>query len=334
MTMTRFSALSDKDLLAEAKRLATVERHAVADLIRSLMELDSRRLYLGESCASLYTFCTQVLGLCESAAYNRIEVARAARRVPAILAALEDGSLTLTNARLLSPHLTEANHPEILTAARYKSKRQVGELVATLTPRPDAPPELHVLPEGAEQRDHIGALSTERYRIQFTIGRETRDKLQEVQDLLRHSIRNGDLEEIFDRALTLLLKNAQRQRFADTCSGRLERPPAPSTRYLRAGLRRAVWRRDQGRCAFVGANGRCTETTLLQFHHKIPFAVGGPSTVDNIELRCAAHNHYEAELFFGADYPDLVREYQPAWPGDLVPERADDWHNRCANRCG
>ena len=45
------------------------------------MELDARRLYLREGCSSLFTYCTQVLHLAEGSAYNRIEAARAARRV-------------------------------------------------------------------------------------------------------------------------------------------------------------------------------------------------------------------------------------------------------------
>ena len=36
-------------------------------------------------------------------------------------------------------------------------------------------------------------------------------------------------------------------------------------------------------------------------HHCVPFADGGAATVENIELRCRAHNAYEAELFFGVE---------------------------------
>ena len=49
------------------------------------MELDARRLYLGEGYSSLFTYCTQALHLAEGAAYNRIETARAARRFPMVL---------------------------------------------------------------------------------------------------------------------------------------------------------------------------------------------------------------------------------------------------------
>ena len=52
------------------------------------------------------------------------------------------------------------------------------------------------------------------------------------------------------------------------------------------------------------------ETAFLEFHHLEPYAVGGESTVENIQLRCRAHNRYEAQLFFGADLPQFVRESQ------------------------
>jgi hypothetical protein len=47
------------------------------------------------------------------------------------------------------------------------------------------------------------------------------------------------------------------------------------------------------------------------FHHRIPFAERGPTTVDNLELRCPAHNAHEAERWFG---PLFVRETGGAWP--------------------
>ena len=44
---------------------------------------------------------------------------------------------------------------------------------------------------------------------------------------------------------------------------------------------------------------------VLEYHHRHPFAAGGKATVENIELRCRAHNAYEAQLFFSCD---VVRE--------------------------
>jgi hypothetical protein len=142
-----FASLSDDQLLTETKRLVTYERRATAALLRSLMEVDSRRLYLREGCSSMFTYCTQVLHLGEGAAYNRIEAARAARRFPSVLPALEDGWLTLASVRLLAPHLTQENHDALMAAARHKSKRDVELLVATVAPKPPALTVLRCLPE-------------------------------------------------------------------------------------------------------------------------------------------------------------------------------------------
>jgi hypothetical protein len=138
--------LSDGDLVAAVKSLARCEREATASLIAYLGELDARRLYLAASFSSLFTYCCAVLHLSEPAAYNRIEAARAARRFPAILQMLGEGSLSLATVRLLSSHLTAENHQELLTAAKGKSKRQVEELLVQCFPRPDVPPSVRKLP--------------------------------------------------------------------------------------------------------------------------------------------------------------------------------------------
>ena len=41
---------------------------------------------------------------------------------------------------------------------------------------------------------------------------------------------------------------------------------------------------------------------------------GGKPTVENIRLRCAAHNRYEADLFFGRGNYGLLREQITEWP--------------------
>jgi hypothetical protein len=141
-----FEKLSDDQLLAETKRLVAAERRATTVLLQSLMEIDVRRLYLREGCASLFTYCTQVLHLAEGAACNRIEAARAARKYPPVLEALATGAITLTAARLLAPHLTEGNHRELLEAASHKSKRDIEVLIAALRPKPPVPTVLRRMP--------------------------------------------------------------------------------------------------------------------------------------------------------------------------------------------
>jgi hypothetical protein len=136
--------------------------------------------------------------------------------------------------------------------------------------------------------------------VQVTVGCETIEKLRRVQDLMRYAIPNGDPAAIIDRALTVLLAQLERTKLAATDRPRTDRGLTLGSRHVPARVRRAVWARDEGQCAFIGADGhRCQERGFLEFHHTIPYAEGGEATVETIELRCRAHNLFEAEIDFG-----------------------------------
>jgi hypothetical protein len=96
------AGLSDRDLLARLHLLAGREREASVELLAHLAALDTRpTVYAAEAYGSLFRYCTQALRLSEDAACNRIEAARACRRLPVILDLLASGEMTLTSVRLL-----------------------------------------------------------------------------------------------------------------------------------------------------------------------------------------------------------------------------------------
>jgi hypothetical protein len=359
------ASLSDDQLLSSVRTLACEEQRATAHLIAALCELDRRKLFLGQGCPSLFTYCTEVLHLSEHAAYGRIEAVRAVRRFPILLGHLEDGNLTLTAVCLLAPVLTSDNHERLLAAARHKSKREVEHLVASTRPRPDvtasvrklpspkaepaqaspilsddlpslrpplaagkpAPSAAEIPPARLATPSVVAPLAPERYKIQFTATRGAYEKLRRAQALLRHVIPNGDPAAVFERALDALLAELEKRKLAATARPRVARATTPGSRHIPAGVRREVWRRDGSRCAFVGVAGRCTEGGFLELHHVVPFAMGGAATVANIELRCRAHNAYEAEQAFGSF---MLREH-PA-PDDSVQTELATWHKIGAAR--
>jgi 5-methylcytosine-specific restriction endonuclease McrA len=176
----------------------------------------------------------------------------------------------------------------------------------------------------------IVPLSPRRYKIEITVDEATHDKLRSLQDLLGRSATGRDPAAIISRAIDVLLDRTLARRAGCTdrprpskeqgvdsisvvsdaaTSARRTIPATPQpeqrTRTIPAAVRREVWQRDCGRCRYVGANGRrCAATSNVEFHHRKPFAAGGGPTSENIELRCAAHNQYQADLDFGRDFMD------------------------------
>jgi hypothetical protein len=339
-------ALSDQDLLIRLDHLAGRERETVAELVAHLAALDERpSLYAAKGYSSLFAYCREVLHLSEDVTCTRIEVARLCRRFPVVLQRLASGELNLTNARLLADHLTRENCEDVLARASGKRRREVDVLVAELDPQPDAPTLIRRLPtpqapeatdvvlpapsapasiaasapvaapaSSPSSRPVVRATAPERYKVQFTVGQGTHDKIRRLQDLLRREIPSGDPATIVDRALTVLLEKIEKAklgaaakprpaRTAATRSG-TGRPPAKPSRYVPRDTVRAIYRRDGNRCAFVSRDGhRCSERVFLEKHHVITYAEGGPATVDNMTLRCWRHNQYEAERIFGPRTP-------------------------------
>jgi len=173
-------------------------------------------------------------------------------------------------------------------------------------------------------RGQVVALAPRRYKIEITVDQQTHDKLRMLQDLLGHQLSNADPAIILRRAIDRLFDETLRKKAAVTdrphTGGRLDdhrsnrvndqrhdrgtdRRGDRRTRTIPAAIRREVWQRDHGRCTFVDRRGRrCRSTRRIEYHHERPYGKGGQHEVDNIALRCRAHNQYQADLDFGKDF--------------------------------
>jgi hypothetical protein len=152
------------------------------------------------------------------------------------------------------------------------------------------------------------------------MGQESHDLLGRLQTLLRREVPDGDAGAIFERALRVLHENVEAAKFGKPSKRKSKAsspPAAPSvegayesrirpgadpshSRHIPKAVKRAVWYRDRGQCAFVSSSGvRCAELEFLELHHIQPYALNGAAAVGNIALRCRAHNVFEAETVFG-----------------------------------
>jgi hypothetical protein len=153
-------------------------------------------------------------------------------------------------------------------------------------------------------RSSLKPLAPQRFAVQFTMSQQGHDSLRRAQDLLGHQVPNGDIAQVIERALALLVGHLEQQKFAATGQPRTGRPrDTANPRYVPARIKRAVVERDGARCTFENEAGRrCASRSRLEFDHVQEVARGGEATVDGIRLMCRAHNQYAAECTYGAEF--------------------------------
>ena len=151
-----------------------------------------------------------------------------------------------------------------------------------------------------------------RIKIEFSADEQLAEKIKRVKEVMRHTYPHGRLEDIFNELLEFYLeKKAPERRIAriekaartkKEKTGDKERAPRVriQTRYIPQAIRREVWKRDGNQCCYRAPDGKkCAERGALEIDHIRPFALGGDSTTQNLQLLCRTHNHYRAQQTFG-----------------------------------
>ena len=164
-------------------------------------------------------------------------------------------------------------------------------------------------PVAAPQYPIVKPLAPKRYGLQATIDEETHDLIREAQDLLAHTEGGRQVANVLRRALEFYVPHLRRRRFAQTERPRRSAKKPKSVRTIPATVKRAVKARDEGRCTFANETGeRCPAKSGLEYDHVKPVAKGGETTVENLRLRCRAHNQLAAEQAYGEEFMRRKRE--------------------------
>jgi hypothetical protein len=164
----------------------------------------------------------------------------------------------------------------------------------------------------------VKPLTAELRRFHLTVSKKFLEKLSTARDALAHSMPGATEEEILEAGLDLVLAAHAKRK------GLVEKPrktPPPSTSdHIPAHVKRAVWERDGGRCAYpIPGAGVCGSTHKVEFDHLVARALGGRPTVENLALRCRAHNLANARETFGDALMDVYTR-NPRTPPDRVRE--------------
>jgi 5-methylcytosine-specific restriction endonuclease McrA len=330
-----FTGYTDSRLEHDLSAHTVEERERTAIILGEIGEFSQRKLYAPAGYSSMHAYCVGRLGYTDDAAYNRIHAARAARRYPLLFEAVANGALSVTSVRMLAPHLNHENVKELVAIARQKSKRQLrrelirrfgltvvepsvieqrdwpqAARVEQLVPErvPAAPARLDAPePAATQPSELLVPEQVEHFRLHVTIEGATYDKLRRAQQLLGHAVPSGQVAAVLDRALDALIDQLEKRKFGATKEPRRPGKPSPNRRHIPAHVRREVRKRDKS-CTFTNQAGeRCGSRHGLEYDHIIPFSEGGEATVENLQLRCKAHNQLEAERRLGKQFMEEKR---------------------------
>ncbi|WP_242343272.1 HNH endonuclease [Anaeromyxobacter terrae] len=187
------------------------------------------------------------------------------------------------------------------------------------SPTDAASPATRVRSERPGRRSEAVAITENHWSLRVTLDRACKEDLETLRCLLSHKIPDGDLAAVLHEAIRCAIDKHGKRKGAVAPERKTQRP-APTaaaspeaTSTIPAIVRRAVWKRDGGRCAWVGPDGcGCNSRWKLELDHIRPVALGGRSTIDNLRLACRAHNLLHAERAFGREHMERFRRD----PGD------------------
>ena len=325
------SDLSSNELHARLGSLRAKEREGLVSFLHCLAEIERRKVHAELGFPSIFAYLVERLGLSKCCAFRRSVGARLMARFPVVAELLAHGRLNLTSIVALRDVLDDENHTTVLERAAHMTEDEVKDLAAELTPPPPPPPAVtqtmllplvSLEPASCAPPPHSGNVAGTSpgtspgasieapptppppappgrpalHTLRLSVDSEFRADLARVRDALGHKLPGATTEQLLQACMRALLVAHERRKVGAKQPRAPKAERAGNGRYIPAAVRRAVWDRDGSRCTYVAADGhRCCAKRRLEFDHIHPFALGGPSTVDNIRLRCATHNRMRAE---------------------------------------
>ena len=173
------------------------------------------------------------------------------------------------------------------------------ESLFTPQPVPAAPVSPHEPDAGARP---VAPVKTQpKVYIQFLVDQSFMVKYRTAIALLSNRLPKLTFETAFTALLDEFIRRhepVERHRRRETLAA--QEHEASGRTPIPVRTRDAVFARDQGRCTFVGSDGkRCHETLRLHVDHIKPVARGGSNDISNLRILCARHNRLQAERLLG-----------------------------------
>lgn len=291
--------LSNQDLHLHTKLAAEKERFSTIEVLWHLRENEQRMLYAQMGFKDLKEYCIKELKLSEGSAWRRISAMRLLKEIPEVEAKIQKGDLNLAQVSMMRTHFrevkaTQFEKHEIIALLENQTTKITERILAER--KPDG-----FVSKPVEIEKPVKGNKTE---ITFTIDEELQKDLEEIQVLLGKPLSKLELFKMMTKqTLENLKKEKRRAQPPRSQIALTESKPKPKSksRYVSKMTVRAVKHRDQHQCQHVDPETKlqCSARHHLQVEHKVPFAKGGSSDFQNLELLCPSHNRLRAAQQFG-----------------------------------
>jgi hypothetical protein len=298
-------SLTDEKLHTLAIETSERERAVTLELLKQLSEIERRRLYSKFACSSLHMYCVRQLKMTDGDAGRKVAAARLIREVPVIEEKILSGSLPVTSVAQVGVFFkkeSRAGHSykmeekaQLLRELEDRSTRQIETILISKSNQP----EIHF-------RETQKTVASDRTEIKLFIDNETLEALSRLKEIWSHAMPHANLADVIKRTAQ---ESVERHDPVRKAARQEAKAKSDAKCDAKSAVKREVRHRDGDQCTFVDAAGkRCESRHFLEEDHILPKAMGGGYTVENIRLRCRAHNQRHAIECYGwskmANYVD------------------------------
>jgi hypothetical protein len=165
----------------------------------------------------------------------------------------------------------------------------------------------------------VEPLTATESRLHITVSRPFLKKLEAARLALSHSMPGASAEDVLSAGLDLLLERDAKRKglVAKPRATPADVPAEPGAVYIPAGVRREVWKRDEGRCQYpLASGGICGSKLRTELDHVRLRCRGAKPIASELRVVCDFHNQLAAREALGDQVMDRYTR-DPRKPAQL-----------------
>jgi 5-methylcytosine-specific restriction endonuclease McrA len=336
---TEVKNLSDSALMNRLSRVFEYEKKCGDAILLGSKEIKARRLYMTAGYASLFNMLVHYFKLSETMAYQRLAALKLIEAVPEAQTALLKNNVNLSTLAEVQSFINKTEKSNEVKMPTKEKENLVNQIMGkslkeTKALLGDKNPELALPP------DREKVLTSELTLLQMKVDAETMVLLSEVKSLLSHQIVDGNFNEVMKYMAQAAIDQIKKKKglsvkkenqtvneieavkpvktnsFDKIIADQSSNQPTTEliltsvnscvnrSRYISAKVKRAVFKRAEGRCENIHASSgkRCDNKYQLEYDHQKPYSQGGSNDIDNIYLKCRTCNTFRTKETHGYWY--------------------------------